>query len=679
MAQYERIFFLTGLSSLFLLGCAVSPPGATSGLGNYRGLHVTSEGLAETETGNIPLGSAHPYRREIDIGSKQKETAMTELSLGLLPHSSAFPLSRDFLGARLSPSLSHIGAAEPFSLSEASDWGSSLSLGNSVQSSLKPEKNHASSSFEWKRLNNPHVAEPSSPPRNKKWHIPNASQMKTYSLHQPVTSLEIQDHFTNIKTPLIYSKQDSPTIFRIIHEVPDLDAALGIAMRWDSVSKELISTHISQFAQKIYDILFPIPPDLFKTTPVEIHHSIKSIVAYDTSRITSGHLILPKDFRNSILNKPQRLLQAWVWLMYGTLFSQEALFDMLEIPNLARRRYRDSFFDWLWGQVFDPPDSLPVFGQTKRQVPNNDINIFGKIQDKLVNFMATKKRNRTTYLLAFYLIENWSKTEPVIWEHVVKDQSLWVKLAIKVCQYHKEEVRVGQDVTFFERFKSLGDFQVVIERQDANKDIYFGGETLQDHYQEKIMSPIQEYKEKYQSHVYKTSLFLKDASIVLEHKTLGYSSKIQVFPRIVDFATDMVPMVKILSRTENFLKRLQEFHDLLLDRQNNEVSEFIKVQFSSWFSELLFGNKDVIPIMGIIDSAKAKQLTESPFSPPQLILINILAEEFNPVSYCQAALTVLGYWFKNFYPEFWREHFLKDDDYWRFMYEAKKKRKFESV
>lgn len=132
----------------------------------------------------------------------------------------------------------------------------------------------------------------------------------------------------------------------------------------------------------------------------------------------------------------------------------------------------------------------------------------------------------------------------------------------------------------------------------------------------------------------------------------------------------------LLRNMEFFLANIYVFHRSLLDYtmtdKTFEVKKSFQRQFFSWLHDVMFlenqeGSK--LPVFGKIEAKDIPQINSSHFGPIQVYLIKYLNNQAAYKRVVHVALTLLGYWYKKYHPDWFFSKFETDESYWRQMIE----------
>ncbi|EFP84338.2 hypothetical protein PGT21_014114 [Puccinia graminis f. sp. tritici] len=364
---------------------------------------------------------------------------------------------------------------------------------------------------------------------------------------------------------------------------------------------------------------------------------------------------------------------------------------------------RQKLILWLFGEIFNPKQGLPVVGKVYLKNPLE--RTFGIVQTWLIKYLLGRESVPTT---SSAIVAIWSKnTQPEQWrEKITFDHYFWARATILL----KKDA-----VTLPPTINPENGNHMVLKRKRINKDIprklQIGDFALID-----MRYPAQ-YSSNTATLTWLTAPFLWELPKTVDElrkpimekfsriagKELGGTRQIhKIFPKegvaLTRHKSDSIDQlrVRLWSAEKEDLTRLYSAGDKLkkllisveicsssiLSHLVNTSKEPIAAPPSQtahfdWLARKLFDVEVLFPIFGKVQRSVVDSASEDTphFDEVQIFLLKIFIDNKGLFKYLEAALALLGYWLKNENPSFWNQH-LKSDEFYSKMIMSAMDKKF---
>ncbi|EFP91356.1 uncharacterized protein PGTG_17010 [Puccinia graminis f. sp. tritici CRL 75-36-700-3] len=347
-------------------------------------------------------------------------------------------------------------------------------------------------------------------------------------------------------------------------------------------------------------------------------------------------------------------------------------------------KLHEKLVEWLFDEVFYPPNSYPVIGIVSNIQRSKLGNKFGELQRIVVNYLSLKPDSNELEV-ALPIIKIYYETfNPEIWNRVghTQENVAYRKLMLLIAHALKTDMKVlkGVDDHGYENFK-LGNFQIcnleILPRSmmphypTLRYDVTLGTEeTITMESFRKIslsMGDIDRYPDKIKSGGLGT-VILKNTPD-LEQDSSGYLW--------IELETGLIASRIQVSRSlEMLMANLKACHV--------GFSDFVKLKgmelqtqksFFLWIHNLLMvGPKEKLPLFGKVELEKIIQddddglIGNSNFSDPQIFLLDYYFSDCTShFKAIHVALSLIGHWYKENQKETFIKIFKTDKTFWNAM------------
>ncbi|KNZ47743.1 hypothetical protein VP01_618g3 [Puccinia sorghi] len=386
---------------------------------------------------------------------------------------------------------------------------------------------------------------------------------------------------------------------------------------------------------------------------------------------------IPRNPKEKITKQVKKLI---VWLLYINSAVLKNLHATGTISNNCE------LVDWIFNQIFEPQNSLPVIGRFTSQ----DIQAlkkgkeFGPIQKMIITLLSSSLTSNREPQTALMIISNYYEEKCPQVSCALKSGQIH-DLRSLVIQTTNSKMRIGSGFDGGSWIQALGNFPVrslqqlpdSLKAKSCYSDINNGW----------IGVDLGPSKQELSCHIMKIFLVRNPRMSA----ALSFSFNDSKFPVVITlkmkpdnqgrrqgwvWLRDTGNQVKmkrqlVLNKLNKFMNHLNICHSALLRHLKNtkfQIDFEIKPLLINWIHQVLFDvNQNKLPLLGdfvVEDGIPINSFSPEDFNLIQTLLIRLITSQHSHRRNFQAALSVFGYWLKNMADDLYSQLFKNDEEYW---------------
>ncbi|KNZ57923.1 hypothetical protein VP01_203g11 [Puccinia sorghi] len=415
--------------------------------------------------------------------------------------------------------------------------------------------------------------------------------------------------------------------------------------------------------------------------PVKLYRFSKNPVLYQIKVTISPEFAKnPDDFP---LNRERKILKQVTNLISWLLYLNSAVFRNLDATETLSNNHK--LVDWIFNQIFEPQNSLPVIGRFRKQ----DIQAFtkgkefGPIQTMLITLLSSSLGSRREPQTALMILSNYYEYECPEVMFALKNGQI-PDLRSLAIESHKPKMIVGSGLDEGSWIQNLGNFPVRSLKllPESLKPKFVYADPLRGF----ILPDWGPREPETLDHIRKIA-----SARIPRTQSRSYKFNDSKFPIVITLRKEVdnqgrnlgwvwlahtghqIPIEKrtILNRLKKFMRYLNLCHSTLLGHMKKtkfQIDFELQPLLINWIHEVLFDvNQNKLPLVGdfiLEDGRSIDSYSPEDFNVIQRLLVCLITSQDSHRRFFQGALSVFGYWLKNMAGMIYSQLFKNDEEYW---------------